>query len=215
MERGKPEAAGASLADEAYRALLGDILSARLGGGTIVQERRLALRLGISRSPMRDALGRLEGQGLLVQNSKGALSVRVITLPDYLNSLAVRLLIEPTAAALASAAFDAKQLRALSSRLSVLEKDEEPDPARVQQFDDAVHDSIGEASGNPFIADVSVQMRRYTTMFEQQRKLVPRKAGIDELRGILRALENRDAEAARAVMTLHLERIRQGVLATY
>jgi DNA-binding GntR family transcriptional regulator len=215
MDREKPEAAAASLADEAYRTLLGDILSARLAGGTIVQERRLALRLGISRSPMRDALGRLEGQGLLVQNSKGALSVRVITLPDYLNALAIRLLIEPTAAALACAAFDTKQLRTLISRLAEIERDDEPDPVRMQQFDDALHDRIGETSGNPFIADVSVQMRRYTTMFEQQRKLVPGKTGIEELRGILRAVEKRDAEAARVAMTQHLERIRQSVLTAY
>jgi DNA-binding GntR family transcriptional regulator len=215
MKDGGAEAAQTSLADEACRALLDDILSARLPGGTIVQERRLAMRLGISRSPMRDALGRLQGQGLLVQNSKGALSVRVITLRDYLDSLAVRQLVEPTAAALACMALEPGQLRALVERFATIEADADADHAEIRQFDDALHDSIAQTSGNPFIAETIVRMRRYTTMFERQTKLGRGDAARDELRGILRALENRDAEAARAAMARHLDSTRRSVLGTY
>lgn len=204
-----------SLADETYRALLEEILSAQLAGGAVVQERRLAGRLGVSRSPMRDALGRLEGQGLLVRNAKGVLTVRVITLADYLNSVAMRLLVEPSAAAQACGAISAETVGELSGMLEAIEADPDPDPAFVWQFDDALHQAIAEASGNPFMAETIAQMRRYTTIFERQRKLAQRKPGLADHQGILRALLDRDADAARAAMMLHLERIRQNVLSTY
>lgn len=204
-----------SLADETYRALLNDILAARLAGGAVIQERRLATRLGVSRSPMRDALGRLEGQGLLVRNSKGVLTVRVISLQDYLNSLAMRLLIEPSAAALASASMGMVRIDALQDMLDRIDVDPEPDPTMVWHFDDALHNGISGASGNPFMAETIIQMRRYTTIFERQRRLAHHKPGIADHYAILAALRARDAEAAREAMTLHLERVREGVLSTY
>lgn len=204
-----------SLADETYGTLLEEILSAKLAGGSVVQERRLADRLGVSRSPMRDALGRLEGQGLLVRNAKGVLTVRVITLADYLNSIAMRLLVEPSAAAQACEHISAEAVAELSHMLEALAADPDPEPETVWAFDDALHGGIGEASGNPFLADTIVQMRRYTTIFERQRKLAQRKPGLSDHQGILQALAARNAEAARSEMTAHLERVRQNVLATY
>lgn len=70
MDDGLNEIGDSSLADETYRSLLADILSARLAGGSVVQQRRLATKHAVSRSPMRHALGRLEGEGLLVRNEK-------------------------------------------------------------------------------------------------------------------------------------------------
>lgn len=204
-----------SLADETYRILLDEILSAQLSGGMVVQERRLAARLGVSRSPMRDALGRLEGQGLLVRNAKGVLTVRIITLGDYLNSVAMRLLVEPTAAALACGSIAANKVAELTAMLDAIEADPDPDPAVLWAFDDALHQDIAEASGNPFMAETIVRMRRYTTIFERQRKLAQRKPGLADHQAILASLAARDADAARAAMALHLDRIRQNVLSTY
>ena len=204
-----------SLADETYRALLDEILSAQLVGGAVVQERRLALRFGVSRSPMRDALGRLEGQGLVVRNDKGVLTVKVISLADYLNSIAMRLLIEPTAAAQACSSIPTETLNELYHMLEAIDADPDPEPNFIWAFDDALHNGIALASGNPFMADTIAQMRRYTTIFERQRKLAQRKPGLADHQGILRALSARDGEAARIAMSLHLEHIRRNVLATY
>lgn len=208
-------AANKSLADETYDALLEEILAARLAGGTVVQERRLAERLGVSRSPMRDALGRLEGQGLLIRNDKGVLTVRIITLTDYLNAISVRMLLEPTAAALAAEAIDAAEVKRLAEMLEALDADPDPEPAVVWAFDDVLHDSIGAASGNPFMAETIVRMRRYTTIFERQRKLAQRKPGLEDHQAILRALAARDPQAAREAMTIHLDQVRRNVLTTY
>lgn len=204
-----------SLADETYHSLLEEILSARLAGGTIVQERRLAARLGVSRSPMRDALGRLEGQGLLVRNDKNVLTVRIITLQDYLNSIVLRLLVEPTAAAEAADRLSPERIAELFAMLKVIEDDPHPEPSLLWQFDDALHMQIAEASGNPFMMDTILRMRRYTTIFERQRKLAQRKPGLSDHRAILTALARQDAQAAHAAMARHIDQVRQGVLSTY
>src|SRR5258708_14065202 len=89
------------LADAAYRSVLGKILSHELPGGSVIQERKLAEAVGVSRTPMRDALGRLECEGLLVRLTERLLSVRVIPLQDYLHSLDLRMISEPQQARLA------------------------------------------------------------------------------------------------------------------
>ncbi|MGV1765180.1 GntR family transcriptional regulator [Agrobacterium rhizogenes] len=209
------DAGEASLADETYRLLLADILSARLVGGSVVQQRRLASKHAVSRSPMRHALGRLEGEGLLVRNDKGVLCVRVITLKDYLDSLAMRMLLEPSAIALAASHMTEEELKSLLVMLDAIEAEPDPDPELVWQFDDALHGSVAAASGNPFMAAVIGEMRRYTTIFERQMAVVRAKPGVAEHRAILAALSAHDSDAARRAMARHLEAVRQGVLTNY
>jgi DNA-binding GntR family transcriptional regulator len=164
---------------------------------------------------MRHALGRLEGEGLLVRNEKGVLSVRVISLKDYIDSLTMRMLLEPTAAALASPHVSRLELDPLVAMLDEIEADPEPDPEVVWAFDDALHNYIASGSRNPFMATTIKEMRRYTTIFERQLPIVRAKPGVMEHRAILLALAANDAEAARRAMADHLDVVRQGVLANY
>lgn len=215
MDNELDETADISLANETYRSVLADILAARLTGGSVVQQRRLANKYAVSRSPMRHALGRLEGEGLLVRNDKGVLCVRVITLKDYLDSLAMRMLLEPSAIALATPHMAKEELASLSVMLDAIEAEPDPDPELVWQFDDALHGSIAAASGNPFMAATIGEMRRYTTIFERQMAVVRAKPGLAEHRAILVALSAHDSDAARQAMARHLEAVRQGVLTNY
>ena len=76
-----------SLAEVAYDSVFRMILSRELPGGTVIQERKLADALGISRTPTREALVRLEGEGWLVRLTERLLSVKVVTLEEYLQAL--------------------------------------------------------------------------------------------------------------------------------
>jgi len=209
------EAVEESLAQETYGLLLAEITSARLAGGSVIQQRRLASQYAVSRSPMRHALSRLEGEGLLVRDERGVLCVRVITLKDYLNSLTMRMLLEPTAAALAAPGADEEDVGRLLASLDVIEADPEPDPEEVWRFDDALHDFIADHSDNPFMSATIAEMRRYTTIFERQMALTRVKPGVAEHREIIMALASHDAERARKAMASHLEIVRQGVLSNY
>jgi DNA-binding GntR family transcriptional regulator len=151
------------LADTAYRTLLSKILSHELPGGTVIQERKLAQAMGVSRTPMRDALARLEGLGLLVRLTDRLLAVRVITLQDYLHSLDVRAMIEPQAAAHAAKTISAADVAALHGELDVLSRHSGDGIEELHwRFDDLLHDTIAQKSGNPILREMIDAMRRYT-----------------------------------------------------
>ena len=141
------------LANTAYRTVLNKILSHELPGGSVIQERKLADAMGISRTPMRDALGRLEGLGLLVRLTDRLLAVRVITLQDYLHSLDVRAMIEPQAAALAAPFISTADIKTLSIELESLagHKGDGLDEHHWRfddGFRDAAHQQVGNQAGD-------------------------------------------------------------------
>jgi DNA-binding GntR family transcriptional regulator len=86
----------------AYSALLDMILRGTIAAGEPVTERLIAARLGMSRTPVREAVRRLEGEGTLERQRSGALVVRPYSMETFLHALAVRRLLEGEAARLAA-----------------------------------------------------------------------------------------------------------------
>ena len=80
------------LAPRAYERLLALILSGELRPGDLVNERRLADLLGMSRTPVRDALLMLENEGLLERQGNRGLQVKQMRIEDYMEALQVRML---------------------------------------------------------------------------------------------------------------------------
>jgi DNA-binding GntR family transcriptional regulator len=200
------------LAEGAYRSVLKDILTCNLPGGSVIQERKLALALGVSRSPMRDALNRLEGEGLLVRLTERLLAVRVITLEDYLYSLDVRALIEPKAAALATPKVTAEEIASFDRMLSEIEAVGMPTQEQHWAFDDLLHDTLADRAGNPFLARTIREMRRYTKIFERQ--TVPQRSGrgVADHRKLIDALVERRADVVKQAMSEHIRNVRKRTL---
>jgi DNA-binding GntR family transcriptional regulator len=201
------------LADVAYRTVLERILAHDLPGGSVIQERKLAESMGVSRTPMREALGRLEGEGLLVRLTERLLAVRVITLEDYLHSLDVRAVVEPHAAALAARAFTPSELQGFEAELEALARaDAAEQEALHWRFDDRLHESIAAHSGNPFLAKTIHEMRRYTKIFERQTVPARVRPGIDDHRRLLAAFAARRPEKVREAMIDHIRNMRKRML---
>ena len=91
-----------NLSQVAYDTLLSQIMNRTLVGGSVIQERKMAGALGISRTPMRKALARLEGEGLLNRLTDRLVSVRIVSLSECIDAFSVRKLIEPEATRLAT-----------------------------------------------------------------------------------------------------------------
>lgn len=89
--------------DRAYRILLEEIQSAALAPGTVLGEVEQAARLGVSRTPLREALGRLIADGLVVQASPRVTVVSAIDADDIRELFQVRRALEETGARLAAA----------------------------------------------------------------------------------------------------------------
>ncbi|MFZ9449981.1 MAG: GntR family transcriptional regulator, partial [Alphaproteobacteria bacterium] len=85
------------LASQAYEQLLDLIMSGQLRPGTMIQERRLAEHLRMSRTPLRDALLMLEHDGLVSRPGGRGLQVRHLDLDGFIENLAIRRLLEPEA----------------------------------------------------------------------------------------------------------------------
>jgi DNA-binding GntR family transcriptional regulator len=92
---------GHNLSDLAHNAVSHVICKRRLRGGEVIIEAKLADSLGISRTPLREALQRLEGEGLVVESANRSFVVRHVDLAEYLQSLKARELLEAEAASLA------------------------------------------------------------------------------------------------------------------
>jgi DNA-binding GntR family transcriptional regulator len=195
--------------------VLHDILTCRLPGGTVIQERKLAIALGVSRSPMRDALNRLEGEGLLTRLTERLLTVRVISLDDYLHSLDMRALIEPQAAALATGRLSAEELGRLDALLSEIEQSDGVTPQQHWAFDDMLHEVLAERSGNLFIAKAIREMRRYTKIFEQQTIPAQSGPGVADHRRLLTALIEGNPDKVKAAMGDHIKKVRKRTLAGF
>ncbi len=108
------------LSHGAYDAVLNMILSRQLSGGSVIQERRMADALGISRTPMREALVRLEGEGWLVRLTDRLLAVKLVTLEEFMNAMNVRAVLESKDISLAVWRIDPEQIEALRQDLANL-----------------------------------------------------------------------------------------------
>ncbi|MBM6595460.1 GntR family transcriptional regulator [Microvirga pudoricolor] len=202
---------GDTLADLACEKLRSMLLSGELSGGAIVQDRRLAERLGLSRTPVREALGRLEGEGFLRREGR-VLVVNTISVEDIMEILAVRRVMEAEAVRLATGRIPKGRIDEIRSAIDGMRTVESVTGDQHWSVDDMVHLSIAQASGNRLIYRMIRDLRERTRMFGLTR--IPRRfdPGKAEHLGILAAMEEGAADRAAALMQEHIEHARQGIL---
>jgi DNA-binding GntR family transcriptional regulator len=204
---------GDTLEQVAYDMLMRQILDRTLVGGAIIQERKMADAFGISRTPMRRALAKLEGEGLLIRLTDRLLSVKLVTLQECLDAMAVRLLIEPEATRLATGRVPAQKLEALKQQITELMNANNPTRAQHWALDDNLHETIASYSGNKALLETVTKLRRTTRMFEEMAVPQPTLSpGTEEHLKIIKAMQRGDAEKAAAAMRTHLIVSRKNVL---
>ncbi|WPB56648.1 GntR family transcriptional regulator [Xylophilus sp. GOD-11R] len=212
-----PPAASESpdLADEAYHALLEMIQLGRLTADRPLQERALAATLGISRTPLREAMSRLIGGGFAVRTARGQLMVREPTLRQYLEILQMRTLLEGEAAASAATRIDAQVARSVIAQLEAHRAAGDTGKDENHRIDNLVHDTIAQASGNQLMARTIHDLRIKARTFDQNGAPDRFGPGIEEHIVLLQALIARDPESARSAMRRHLESARAGLVARH
>ncbi len=128
--------ANGRLADEVYDALMGQLMSLRIVPGTRVTIDALARELGVSQTPIRDALNRMEADGLLVRVPHAGYRIPPqITRARFEDMLEIRLLLEPVAARRAAqnaSKEQVTQLRRMLEEMAQMEGDGAPGLRRVR-----------------------------------------------------------------------------------
>ncbi|WP_417307847.1 GntR family transcriptional regulator [Devosia sp.] len=193
-----------ALSDRVHGAVSNLIRSQQLHGGDIIIESRLAEILGVSRTPLREALQKLEGEGLVVKNGRSFV-VRAVGLAEYLQSLKVREILEGEAAALSAGRVPAAAIKKVRDNIDALLSAPEYLPVAHWQSDDEVHALVTDYAGNPVLANMVRNLRMVTRLYETLNladRLVP---DATEHLEIIDALEGGDAKQARQRTQSHLK----------
>ncbi len=190
---------------KAYDAISRMIQERELPAGAPVVELQLVERLGLSRTPLRQALQRLEVEGLLVKSINHSFIVRKVDLAEYLQSLRVRELLEGEAAALSAGRVATDQIEAARRNVHAVRDRRPYDMLLHWKSDDEVHGLFIKACGNQILAAMIRQLRTTTNLFEIERLSERLDPDSRQHERILDSLAADDADAARQAVTDHIQ----------
>lgn len=198
-----------TLSERAYTALLAMIQERRLPGGAAVVEQQLASLIGVSRTPLRHALQRLEIEGLLRKDANKSYVVRKVELKEYLQSLRVRELVEAEAAALSVDRIEPEAIEAARANLHAVQEQRPYDMISHWHSDDEVHDLFILNCGNEIMINILHSLRVTTKLFEIEKLAERLEPDTLQHERILDALMARDAKASRRAVAAHIRSLFQ------
>lgn len=208
------------LAEEVYEAIFAQLMALRIAPGSRITVDNLVRELNVSHTPIREALGRLEGEGLVVKTHLvGYSAAPQITRRRFDELYELRLLLEPDATRRAAARMDDDGLAALRDAAGVMTRGGGADErARYSTFarQDAVfHDTILAIAGNELIRETLAHQHTHFHIFRLMFHARVTEEALDEHDAILSAFSARDEDAAEQAMQRHIERSRDRLLPAF
>lgn len=208
----------ANLPDLAYAALREAIVRGRLDFGQPLRQEELAAELGISRLPLREALCRLEAEGLVIMRPRRGYIVADFSRAEIEEVFAIRALLEAEAGRRATERRTPADVRALKALLRTLEEAglaRPLDPEAFATANTAFHDHFIEHGGGPLITRMLRVLRasaeRYTRLSVSLSSEIAHSQG--EHRAIARAYAAGDAAEVGRLLDLHCRNTGQRLLA--
>jgi DNA-binding GntR family transcriptional regulator len=202
----EPLAAPQTLAAHARTAVLQAIGAGRLEAGALYSVAQLAEQLGVSRTPVREALLMLEREGQVRFERNRGVRILAPTAHDVAEVFELRLLLEVPTTAAATGVVDLDALAAAYDAMAAAA--DASDEPRFMDCDERFHAVILEASGNRRLVAAVAQLR--DAVRGRGASTVGRSRGLPEILGehgaILEALRAGDADRAAAAMRYHLRR---------
>lgn len=208
-----PQGPSVTLAQATHERLREMILEGQLPVGASLNEKRIADMLGVSRTPVREAITRLQGEGLVTQAVGQTPLVRSLSVNEIVEILHLRRLVEVEAAGLAAEKGATAQMLALRAVFTSFIAGPPPDATAHMRADDALHQMLAERAGSRLLAELIASLRMKTRMFDTGRvpeRLLP---GAAEHIEIIDAVTARDTARAQAAMLTHITNVRSSVLA--
>ena len=195
------------LRDVVFNTLREAILKGDLKPGERLMELQLASKLGVSRTPIREAIRMLEQEGLAVTTPRKGAEVAKMTLKDMEDVLEIRDALDELAVRIACQKSSDEQLRQLEDMKELFEKSTQTgNVKKIAEADVTFHDVIYEATGNPklvtLLNNLREQVYRYRVEYIKDPKNYP--TLIAEHEAILESLKNRDVKNAVEAMHVHV-----------
>jgi DNA-binding GntR family transcriptional regulator len=196
-----------NLTQQAYRHIRDEIIQGKLDGRQHLTETYFAKRFGISKSPVREALNRLESEGLItILPRRGAFVVElsvhdleeIFELREALESMVVRdaVLNEKTLSRMRSAVMSAKQFREVN------------DKANYIRADATFHTTLVEASSNSRLKKILENMRNQMLIVRARTFELSSHTSVKQHLSILETLEQGKRQMAAELMAEHIRTVR-------
>lgn len=198
-----------SIGDDVYEQLVSDLIALRIPPGERMSVDALARQFGVSQTPVRAALIRLETEGLVVKKFNSGYSAAPLpSSARFRDVYFVRLLIEPEAAFLATRHMTADglgRLRKLSEKMSrLVEGDTKANYGRFALLDGEFHALIARLSENEVIQETLERLYSHMNLFRLRYHSAVAVEAVKEHLQIMQAMERGDAPGARRAMAAHI-----------
>jgi DNA-binding GntR family transcriptional regulator len=198
-----------SLAERAYAGIRHLIVSLELAPGAVIEERALMERLGIGRTPVREALRRLAQERLVEVYPRRGMFVTGVDVRELARLSEVREVLEPEAARLAAArATDADQ-----EELAALLAELDAGSSELMDLDERIHRAVYRAAHNDLLEATLEQyyvlaLRIWSMALDRADEL---KDAVQEHRALLEAIRDGDPDRAAETMRAHVQNFEQAM----
>lgn len=197
------------LADEVYNTLLGQLMSLRIVPDSRVTIDALARELGVSQTPIRDALNRMEADGLVVRVPNAGYRIPPqITRNRFEDMVELRLLLEPAAARHAAERASTEQVEGLRRMLEEMAQLAEGDGHLAYGAfglrDAAFHDLVAASAGNHLVREALARLHTHVHLFRLVYDIEVTYLAMGEHDDVLAGIAARDADAAAYAMRRHI-----------
>ncbi len=201
-------------ANEAFETIRNKILTGRIKPGDRLHEGELATELGLSRTPVREAIRRLESDGLVVHEPHRGVTVNRLDNQAVSELYTIREVLEATAAALAAQHASEMEIAALSDLLA-RQKPDDANPAEASRLNRIFHRAICDGAHNRYLNRTLDGLAQSMALLGRTTLSLPGRQAeaIGEHTAILDAIARRDPAGAEAAARKHIRSAHKARLA--
>lgn len=201
--------------DKVFTSLRDAILSGHFKPGERLVEKELAQQLEISRTPIREALRKLELEGLVAYAPRKGIVVVGVSSEDALEIYAIRAVLEGLAAKLAASNIASEELSTLKKILFKMKECIEKNKIdALITLHSSFHNFIAKASNSPRLCQMIISLRDYVKNFSEIPCYLPSRlqSGWEEHREIVEAIDQGDDERAEYAARNHIMQAKKSLL---
>ncbi len=204
------------LSQKVYRALKTEIIKGSLKPGTKLLEGKIAEQMGVSRTPVREALKELAAEGFVKMNPNQAVVVSNASVEDVQEVLQIRGVLEGLAARLATRMISEEEIKELEKYQKQMEYyTKKDDVLAFSEMDAEFHELILNVCGNNRLIQIRKNLSDQARRYRIRSLSVPGrlKYSLKEHQEIVEELKRKNAEQADRLSQKHIENVLANILA--
>lgn len=201
------------LSEKAYRLIKEKVVTLELPPSAVIDEHVLMRELELGRTPIREALQRLDSEGLVNIVPRRGTFVNDISVTDLQKIFELRIILEGFCARLAARRITDEQLEKMESVLQELEQLRDGDPRALMSIDKRFHRLLYTSADNEFMTDVlnrlyDLSLRLWYLVLNRLEEV---RHSIEQHRDVYQALKDGDADRAEALIRKHIVEFQHGI----